>query len=224
VLDHVSLRIPRGANTAIVGPSGSGKSTVISLLFRFHDPSSGVIKIDGVDLRTVKQNSWRPQLGIVFQENLLFGTSLLETFAQAAPTPLSPTSKRQPGIHETITRLPEGYETQSGERGSSISGGERQRIALARALVRQPQVLLLDEATSGLDPQTKASVNATLRLAAKGRTVISVTHRLSSVLHCDHFLVLDRGRLVKQGSHEELLRLGGVYFGLWQLGKREVLQ
>ena len=226
VLDRVSLRIPKGANVGIVGPSGSGKSTLISLLLRFHDPSSGVVKVDGIDLRTVTQKSWLSQLGIVFQENLLFRTSLLENIRAGRPNaPLADVQEaaRQAGIHETLERLPEGYETQAGERGGGISGGERQRIALARALVRRPQVLLLDEATSALDPQTEASVNATLRLAARGRTVISVTHRLSSVSDCDRIFVLDRGRLVEQGSHEELLRLGGVYSGLWQLGKRKVL-
>ncbi len=224
VLDRVSLRIPRGANVAIVGPSGSGKSTIISLLLRFHDPSSGTIKIDGVDLPTVTQASWRSQLGIVFQENLLFHTSVLENIrAGRANAPLADVEEaaRQAGIHDTLMSLPGGYETQAGERGARLSGGERQRIALARALVRNPRVLLLDEATSALDPHTEASVNATLRQAANGRTVISVTHRLSAVPHCDHIFVMDRGRLVEQGRHEELLRLGGVYSALWQLGQQE---
>ena len=224
VLDHLSLRIPRGANVAIVGPSGSGKSTVISLLLRFHDPSSGAIKIDGIDLRNVTQDSWRSQLGMVFQENLLFRTSLLENIRMGRPNAALAdvqAAARQAGIHDTVMRLPEGYETQAGERGSGISGGERQRIALARALLRRPRVLLLDEATSALDPQTEASVNATLRDVAMGRTMVSVTHRLSSVQQCDHILVLDRGRLVEQGNHYELLALRGVYFGLWQLGRGE---
>jgi ATP-binding cassette subfamily B protein len=226
VLDHVSLRIPCGSHVAIVGPSGSGKSTIVSLLLRFHDPSSGSIKIDNVNLRSVTQASWRSQLGIVFQENVLFHTSLLENIRAGRPNaPLAEVEEaaRQAGIHDTLMRLPQGYETQAGERGGRLSGGERQRIALARALIRHPRVLLLDEATSALDPHTEASVNATLQMAANGRTVISVTHRLSSVPHCDNILVMDRGRLVEQGRHEELLRLGGVYSALWQLGQREVL-
>ena len=224
VLNRVSFRIPSGSNVAIVGPSGSGKSTIVSLLLRFHDPSSGAIKIDGVDLRGVKQASWRAQLGIVFQENLLFHTSLFENIRTGRPNaPVADVEEaaRQAGIHDTLMGLEAGYETQAGERGGRLSGGERQRIALARALVRHPRVLLLDEATSALDPHTESSVNTTLRQAAHGRTVISVTHRLSSVPHCDNILVMDRGRLVEQGRHEELLRLGGVYFGLWQLGQRE---
>ena len=174
--------------------------------------------------RDVTQASWRAQLGVVFQENLLFRTSLLENIRMGrpnAPPAEVEAAARMAGIHDTLMRLPEGYETQAGERGSRLSGGERQRIALARALVRQPQILLLDEATSALDPQTEAAVNATLRQAATGRTVVSVTHRLSSVAHCDHILVMDRGLLVEQGRHEELLRFGGVYFSLWQLGQEE---
>lgn len=224
VLNRVSFRIQSGSNVAIVGPSGSGKSTIVSLLLRFHDPSEGAIQVDGVDLRSVQQASWRAQLGIVFQESLLFQTSLFENIRTGRPTAAVEEveeAARQAGIHDTLMALEAGYQTQAGERGGRLSGGERQRIALARALVRNPRVLLLDEATSALDPHTESAVNATLREAANGRTVISVTHRLSSVSHCDNILVMDRGRLVEQGRHEELLRLGGVYFSLWQLGQRE---
>lgn len=219
VLDNVTLRIPHGANVAIVGPSGSGKSTVVSLLLRFQDPSSGAVLVDGADLRSVTQASWRSQLGIVFQENLLFRASLLENIRMGRPeAPRSSVEEaaRQAGIHDTLLRLPEGYDTQAGERGSRLSGGERQRIALARALVRQPRVLILDEATSALDPQTEAEVNATIRQAASGRTVISVTHRLASIAHCDRIFVMDRGRLVEEGRHEELLANGKVYAALWR--------
>jgi ATP-binding cassette subfamily B protein len=226
VLHNVSLRVPRGSNVAIVGASGSGKSTIVSLLLRFHDPSSGAIRIDGMDLRAVTQESWRSQLGVVFQENLLFRTSLLENIRMSHPKATEgdvEEAARLAGIHDVIMQLPEGYESQAGERGSRLSGGERQRVALARALVRNPRVLLLDEATSSLDSRTEASVNATLRRAASGHTVISVTHRLSTVPDCDCILVMDRGRLVERGTHEELLRLGGVYSDLWQLSQREIL-
>ncbi len=224
VLDHVSFTIPRGATVAIVGPSGSGKSTVVSLLLRFHDPASGRITVDGVDLQAVTQASWRAQLGVVFQENLLFRTSLLENIRMGrsdASDGEVEAAARQAGIHDTLIRLPEGYATQAGERGGRLSGGQRQRLAIARALVRQPRVLLLDEATSALDPQTEAEVNATLREASDGRTVISVTHRLSTVSGFDHILVMEQGRLVEQGRHDDLLRRGGIYASLWQRGQQE---
>ena len=223
-LDQVSLQIRRGERVAIVGPSGCGKSTIVSLLLRFHDPSCGSVRVDGVDLRSVTQASWRAQLGIMFQENLLFRTSLLQNIRMGRPNaPIADVeeSARAAGIHDTLQRLPEGYETQAGERGSRLSGGERQRIALARALVRKPQVLVLDEATSALDPPTEAAVIATLLEAAAERTVVMVTHRLSCAPSCDRIIVMDRGRVVEQGRHEELLKAGGVYFGLWQAGAQQ---
>lgn len=226
-LDNVSLRIPHQSTVAIVGSSGSGKSTIVSLLLRFHDPTSGSIRIDGVDLRAATQASWLAQLGIVFQENLLFRSSLLENIRMGRPSaPLAEVEEaaRMAGIHDTLRRLPEGYKTQAGERGSRLSGGERQRIALARALVRRPRVLLLDEATSALDPHTETAVNATLRDAARGRTVIMVTHRLRSVPHCDLILVMEGGRLVEQGRHEQLLRARGMYYSLWRLDEQAAAQ
>lgn len=221
VLDRVSLRIERGANVAIVGASGSGKSTLVSLLLRFHDPASGAITIDGVDLRQATQASWRQQLGVVFQENLLFRMSVRDNIRMGqagASIDDIEEAARAAGIHDTLTRLPDGYDTQAGEGGNRLSGGERQRVALARALVRDPQILVLDEATSALDPVTEAAVNATLRQVAAGRTTITVTHRLAAVSHCDRILVMDRGRLVEQGSHDELLSRNSVYAGLWRLG------
>ncbi|MEO8680512.1 MAG: ABC transporter ATP-binding protein [Vicinamibacterales bacterium] len=225
VLRDVSLTIRRGSNVAIVGPSGSGKSTIVSLLLRFHDPASGTIRVDGVDLKTVAQESWRSQLGVVFQENLLFRASLAENIRMGrpdAPDAEVEEAARLAGIDDVIRRLPEGYRTAAGELGGRLSGGERQRIALARALALQPQVLLLDEATSALDPQTEAEINVTLRRAAAGRTVISVTHRLGSVAHCDHIFVMDRGRLAEQGTHEQLIGAGGIYAGLWRSDPRSL--
>lgn len=224
VLDHVSFRIARGTTVAIVGPSGSGKSTVMSLLLRFHDPESGRVLVDGVDLREVTQASWRAQLGVVFQENLLFSTSLLENIRMGredASDAEVMEAATQAGIHDVLMQLPEGYATQAGERGSRLSGGQRQRLAIARALVRQPAVLLLDEATSALDPQTEADVNATLRQAGTGRTVVAVTHRLTTITHVDQILVVDGGRVVEQGRHHDLLQRSGVYASLWQRGLQE---
>lgn len=224
VLDRVSFRIARGTTVAIVGPSGSGKSTVISLLLRFHDPERGRVLVDGVDLRAVTQASWRAQLGIVFQENLLFSTSLRENIRMGREDATDADiedAARQAGIHDALMQLPDGYATQAGERGSRLSGGQRQRLAIARALVRQPAVLLLDEATSALDPQTEAEVNATLRQAGTGRTVVAVTHRLATVTHVDQILVIDGGRVVEQGRHQELLERGGVYASLWQRSRQD---
>ena len=224
VLDHVSFRIPRGTSVAIVGPSGSGKSTVMSLLLRFHDPLSGRVLVDGVDLKAVTQASWRTQLGVVFQENLLFRTTLRENIRMGRPDATDDEvqqAARQAGIHDTLMQQPAGYDTQAGERGGRLSGGQRQRLAIARALVRQPRVLLLDEATSALDPQTETEVNATVKQAGSGRTVIAVTHRLTSVTDVNLILVMERGRLVEQGTHDELLRRGGVYAALWQRAQQE---
>lgn len=224
VLDRVSFRIPRGSSVAIVGPSGSGKSTVMSLLLRFHDPASGRVRVDGVDLKSVTQASWRTQLGVVFQENLLFRTTLRENIRMGRPDATDDEvqeAAKQAGIHDALMQQPAGYDTQAGERGGRLSGGQRQRLAIARALVRQPAVLLLDEATSALDAQTEAEVNATLKQAGTGRTVIAVTHRLSAVTDADCILVMDRGRLVEQGTHSELLRLGGVYAALWLGAQQE---
>ena len=159
------------------------------------------------------QGALRAQIGVVFQENVLFRASLLENIRMGRSDATDDEvheAARQAGLHDTLVRLPDGYETQAGERGGRLSGGQRQRLAIARALVRRPRVLLLDEATSALDPQTEAEVNATLRQAGGGRTVISVTHRLASVTDADHILVMERGRLVEQGRHEDLLRCGGV--------------
>jgi ATP-binding cassette subfamily B protein len=218
-LERVSLRIPRFSNVAIVGPSGSGKSTIVTLLLRFHDPTSGAIRVDGVDLRNVTQDSWRSQLGVVFQENLLFRDSFAENIRVGKPGAGDAgviEAAKLAGIHETIARSPDGYDSPAGERGQRLSGGERQRIALARALIRQPGILILDEATSALDPQTETEVNTTLRQVSVGRTVISVTHRLEAITHCDRICVMDRGKLVEQGTHQELLQHGGFYASLWK--------
>jgi ATP-binding cassette subfamily B protein len=218
-LQGVSLRIPRFSNVAIVGPSGSGKSTMVTLLLRFHDPTSGMIHVDGVDLRNVTQESWRSQLGVVFQENLLFHDSFAENIRVGKPgAPHADVieAAQLAGIHETIARSPDGYDSPAGERGHRLSGGERQRIALARALIRKPEILILDEATSALDPQTETEVNTTLIQISHGRTVISVTHRLHSVTHCDRIFVMDRGKLVEQGTHKELLQQGRFYAALWK--------
>ena len=199
LLDRVTLRIPRGAFVGIIGPSGAGKSTLVSLLLRFEDPSAGILTIDGADLRSLQQRSWRAQLGVVFQENFLFDSTVRENIRLGLPEAtdaMVETAARAAEIHDAIIRLPAGYDTPMGARGRRFSGGERQRIALARALVRDPAVLVLDEAGSALDPQTDAAIAATLRRIAGRRTVISVTHRMESIADADQVIVMRRGRIV----------------------------
>ena len=197
LLDHVSFRIPRGSFTAIVGHSGAGKSTLVSLLLRFDDPGTGVVLIDGADLRSLQQRTWRAQLGVVFQENFLFDTSVRENIRLGNPDAsdaMVEEAARAAEIHEAIVRLPGGYDSPMGGGGRRFSGGERQRIALARAMVRDPAILLLDEAGSALDPQTDAAIVTTLRRIAGRRTVVSVTHRMESVASADQIIVMRRGR------------------------------
>jgi len=197
-LKKVSFRIPKGSRVAIVGPSGSGKSTILNLLLRLYDPSEGSIEIDGFDLRKVTRDSWRSQIGVVFQESILFHTSIRENirFGRLDATDEDvEAAARAAEIHDFIATLPEGYDTNAGERGGLMSGGQRQRIAIARALVRDPAVLLLDEATSALDQATEAAILATLRRASEGRTVIFVTHRESAADDADLVLTLNQGRI-----------------------------
>jgi ATP-binding cassette, subfamily B, bacterial len=218
-LREVNLQIPRGASIALVGPSGSGKSTLLNLIMRFYDPNAGSVTIDGVDLKSISQESLRRRIGVVFQESLLFNTTIRENIRlgklQATAEEIQHAA-RLAGVHDFVERLPEGYETAVGERGGKLSGGQRQRIGIARAILRNPDILVLDEATSALDPVTEAAVNATIKAVTGERTIISVTHRLAPVVHCDRIFVFDRGYLVESGRHQELLERQGVYARLWQ--------
>lgn len=218
-LHTIDMVIPAGSSVAFVGPSGSGKSTLLSLLMRAHEPTTGSVQFDGVDLRQVLRTSLQRQMGVVFQETYLFDTTIRENIRMAkaeASNAEVEQAARLAEIHDLIMSLPQQYETRVGEAGGWLSGGQRQRIAIARAIIRNPALLLLDEATSALDPGTEAAINATLRRLAHGRTVISVTHRLSAVIEADCIFVLQAGRLVEAGTHHELLPRNGLYTQLWQ--------
>ncbi len=218
-LRNLNLTIPAGANVAIVGPSGCGKSTVLNLILRFYDPQEGRVLFDGVDIREVTLDSLRGQIGIVFQENFLFNTSIRENIRLGNPAASDAqveAAAKAAEIHDMIMAMPQGYDTVVGERGGRLSGGQRQRLAIARAILRNPTVLLLDEATSALDPRTEAAITETLDRLSRGRTTIAVTHRLSSVVNADQIYVFDRGMLAEQGTHDELLQRNGLYARLWQ--------
>lgn len=218
-LQAIDMMIRAGTSVAFVGPSGSGKSTLLSLLMRAHEATAGAIRFDGVDLRQARRDSLQQQMGVVFQETYLFDTSIRENIRMAKPDASDAEveeAAKLAEIHDLIMRLPQQYETRVGEAGGWLSGGQRQRVAIARAIIRGPAILILDEATSALDPATEAAINATLRRLAQSRTVVAVTHRLSSVVEADCIFVLQAGRLVESGAHADLVQQDGIYAQLWQ--------
>jgi subfamily B ATP-binding cassette protein HlyB/CyaB len=220
VLHDVSFKIVPGQILGIVGPSGSGKSTLTRLIQRLYVPESGRVLIDGVDLAMVDTAWLRRQIGVVLQENMLFNRSIRDNIALAdlaMPIERVMAAAKLAGAHDFILETPEGYDTLVGERGDSLSGGQRQRIAIARALITDPRILIFDEATSALDYESERIIQGNMSAIAKGRTVIIVAHRLSTVRRTDRIVTLDRGRLVEDGTHDELIRTGGRYSALYRL-------
>ncbi|MCA1791184.1 MAG: ATP-binding cassette domain-containing protein [Thioalkalivibrio sp.] len=219
-LQGIDLEVPAGASVALVGPSGAGKSTLFQLLLRFYDPGAGAIRVDGVDIRDVETAALRDRIALVPQQPVLFAASVRDNIAYGAPG-ASEASIRAAAeaayAMDFIAALPEGMETHLGERGVRLSGGQRARIALARAILRDPAILLLDEATSALDAESERLVQAALQRISRGRTTLTIAHRLATVQAADRIVVLDRGTIVAQGSHAQLLEEGGMYARLASL-------
>jgi subfamily B ATP-binding cassette protein HlyB/CyaB len=228
VLHDIDFTVPAGQVVGVVGPSGSGKSTLTKLIQRLYLPESGRILVDGVDLSMVDTTWLRRQIGVVLQENMLFNRSVRDNIALSDPAmPMERVigAATMAGAHQFILELPEGYDTVIGERGSNLSGGQRQRMAIARALITDPRILILDEATSALDYESERVIQQNMAEIAKGRTVFIVAHRLSTVRNTDRILTLDRGRLIEDGTHDDLIKTGGRYASLHRLqaGIHEVI-
>ncbi len=218
ILQDVSITVPAGKTVALVGPSGSGKSTIGRLLFRFYEVTGGAITIDGQDIRDVTQASLHAQIGVVPQDTVLFNDTIYYNIAYGRPEATRDeveAAAKAAKIHDFVISLPDGYNTSVGERGLKLSGGEKQRVGIARTLLKKPPILLLDEATSALDTQTERDIQESLKMMGEGRTVITIAHRLSTIADADQIVVLEAGRVVERGTHDELLALNGRYSAMW---------
>ena len=224
VLSDISFRVEPGQKFAIVGPSGAGKSTVGRLLFRFYDTDKGVIRIDGEDIRKVTQKSLRANIGVVPQDSVLFNDTILYNIAYGRPeatqTEIEEAARRA-AIHEFIMSTPDKYETLVGERGLKISGGEKQRVAIARTILKRPRILIFDEATSALDTNTEREIQNSLNQISQNTTTLIIAHRLSTVLDADNIIVLNEGRIEEEGTHIELLLRNGIYASMWDEQQRK---
>src|ERR1700733_1448612 len=219
ILRDVSFRVAPGCTVAIVGPSGAGKSTIARLLFRFYDVNDGAIRFDGQDLRDVTQASVRRAIGVVPQDTVLFNDSIRYNIAYGRPDAGQAEiaeAARLARIHDFVSSLPDGYASPVGERGLKLSGGEKQRVAIARVILKEPRILLFDEATSALDTRTEREIQASLEEVAQNHTTIMIAHRLSTVIHADEILVIDDGRIIERGNHAQLIAHQGMYAAMWQ--------
>jgi ATP-binding cassette subfamily B protein len=226
VLEGVNLEIPAGSFVGLVGGSGSGKSTLLKLLSRFYPPERGNVLIDGLDIAKVELYSLRRQIGVVPQDSLLFDGTIRENLLMVKPDATAAEMMRAARIacaHDFIMQMPQGYNSSVGERGAGLSGGQRQRLALARAVLQNPRMLILDEATSALDATTERQVCINLFEAFRGRTVFFITHRLSTVQPADLIVLMDRGAVMEQGNHRQLMQLRGWYYALYRSQNQEGL-
>ena len=224
ILKGITLEVPAGHKVALVGSSGSGKSTIGRLLFRFYDVSQGTLSIDGQDVRGVTLKSLHAAIGVVPQDTVLFNDSIYYNIAygsDSATRAQVEDAARAARIHDFILSLPEGYQTPVGERGLKLSGGEKQRVGIARTLLKNPAILLLDEATSALDTQTERNIQESLAAMGQGRTVLTIAHRLSTVVDADQIIVLEAGEIIERGTHDALLAKGGTYAAMWMRQARE---
>jgi ATP-binding cassette subfamily B protein len=224
ILHGISFDIPSGHKVAVVGPSGAGKSTLARLLFRFYDADAGEILIDGQNIQAVSQRSLRTHIGIVPQDTVLFNDSILHNIQYARPDATEGEVRyaaKQANIDDFIQSLPDGYNTIVGERGLKLSGGEKQRVAIARVILKNPRIVIFDEATSSLDSHSEQVILKSLRAVAAEHTTLVIAHRLSTIVDANTIIVMDQGRIAEQGTHAELLVKGGLYARLWQMQQDE---
>jgi ATP-binding cassette subfamily B protein len=224
ILSDLTFEVPAGGKVAVVGASGAGKSTLARLLYRFYDVTGGAVRVNGVDIRDVKQSSLRAAIGIVPQDTVLFNDTIYYNIRYGRPEASREeviAAAQAAHIHDFIQSLPEGYEATVGERGLKLSGGEKQRVAIARAILKNPRILIFDEATSALDSRSEKAIQAELNRIARGHTTLVIAHRLSTVMDADQILVMEHGRIVERGTHRELLERGGLYAQMWLLQQQE---